>query len=733
MANYIKNESYRQALSMQQTLAAFSDAQNLLKSRQFYDAVIQMERYRNNIDYSRFEIWDNRPKTTPLISIIIVAYATNNDLVKCIKSIIKGSISNIEIIVVDNGKNEEVTTLLKNMPLIYVKAPINLLLSEGRNIGVYFARSKFAAFLDDDALASPTFAADILCAFSNDNILAIRGKVLPKTENAFKRTNDHYDLGEFPLASVINTEGCSAWKISHYIKENGMDPLLFGHEGTDLSTRFAKKYGLGSTIYWPSLYIFHDFAHSQEKLNTKESRHALMYEYLQWKNPYSSQVIHIYNAVKQKISHQNLTKNISGQHFSKHTRSESNDNFPQSVCLYIPTLGPGGAERQVVTLARELTKQKLSVQVLCDKLDDVHGHYLPLLVEENIPVLAVQQTKYLKLGITIAQNNSQQSSSITNLPVDHTAVLSLMGALASIQPDVLHCYLDNANALGGLAALCLNIPRIILSTRNTTPDRLPDLAHLEKWTLPVYKFLLQYPHVSIEANSSAGARDYADWLNISPKKITVTPNGIDSSIFPPICAKKRITVRDSLKISQTAPVIIWPGKYTTIKRPLDMLAIAKHVCRKIPEARFLAIGNPLAMTESMKEYIQKNNLTTSVLLLGRRNDLPELLNSADAMLLTSQEEGFPNALAEAMLAGLPVVSTSVGAVPDIVTHNKDGFIHEVGDIEGMANSLLKLICNPNLSKKMGHAGQQCIMNKFSPENLFNNAISLYKKYINKKN
>lgn len=727
-----KNKSGRQTLSTTQALAAFSEAQSLLKSRQFYEAVVQMERYRNNIDYNDFKVWDNRPKITPLISIIIVAYATNNDLIKCIKSVIHGSISNFEIIVVDNGKNDEVSTLLKNMPLLYIKSPTNLLLSEGRNIGVSFARSEIAAFLDDDALASPTFAADIICAFSNNNILAIRGKVLPKTENAYKCTNHHYDLGEYPLASVINTEGCSAWKISHYIKENGMDPLLFGHEGTDLSSRFAKKYGLGNTIYWPNLYIFHDFAHSQEKLNTKESRHALMHEYLQWKNPYSIQVIHIYNAVKQKLSHQ-VSKDITEQHLSKYKRTEPNANFPLSICLYIPTLGPGGAERQIVTLARELAKQKFSVHVLCDRIDDAHGHYLPLLVEENIPVSTVHQTKHLELGMSIAQSNSQQFSSITNLPVDQAAVLSLMGALTNIQPDVLHCYLDNANALGGLAALCVDIPRIILSTRNTTPDRLPDLAHLAKWTFPVYQFLLQHPQVTIEANSSAGARDYAEWLNISPKKITITPNGIDPSTFPPICTKTRIAMRDSLGISQTAPVIIWPGKYTLIKRPLDMLAIAKHVCQKIPEARFLAVGNPLAMTESMKKYIQKNNLTSSVFLLGRRSDLPELLSSADVMLLTSQEEGFPNALAEAMLAGLPVVSTSVGAVPDIVTHKKDGFIHEVGDTEGMANSILKLICNPNISKNMGNSGQRCIMEKFSPENLVNNLIPLYKKYINTDN
>lgn len=727
MPEYKKNNLYRSSLSMNQALIAFSSAQNLFKERKFFDAVIQMERYRNNINYNEFSVWDNRPKNKPILSVIIVAYATNHDLILCVKSLIKGTIKDIEIIIVDNGKNDEVSALLKEMPLVYVKAPINLLLSEGRNIGVSFARAEIAAFLDDDAIAPPTFATDVLSAFSDKKILAIRGKVVPKTKNAFRSTNSHYDLGDAPLPNVINTEGCSAWRVSPYLNEDGMDPLLFGHEGTDLSSRLAQKYGLGNTIYWPKLYIFHDFAHSQEKLLIKENRHALMHEYLQWKNPYSTQVIQIYESVKERMTHSPQIKNTIEQHIHTPTATIHGNSFPQSICIYIPTLGPGGAERQVVTLARELKRERFSVQVLCDRIDGVHGHYLPLLAEKNILVSTIHQKDYLELGKRVAQTIPDCFASVARLPIDHTTLLSLMGALSKIHPDVLHCYLDNANVLGGLAGLCTNVPRIILSTRNTTPNNLPDLAHLAEWTHPIYNFLLQHPQVSIEANSTSGAHDYAKWLGIPQKNIAVTPNGIDSATFPNACVKTRTAVRESLGIAQTAPVVIWPGKYTLIKRPLNMLAVAQIVCQKIPEVIFLAVGNPLAMTERMKEYIDKHDLASSVMLLGRRSDLPDLFCAADAMILTSQIEGFPNALAEAMLSGLPVVSTSVGAVPDIITDKVNGFIHEVGDIEGMAHSLLKLICNKKLSKEMGARGQHHIVNNFSPKNLLGNLKKLYVK------
>lgn len=268
-----------------QSLYFFNLAQQTLSQRNFDHAYEYIQKYRATVDYSKLPIVDNRSSKTPHISVIIVAYKTNLELLKCVQSLFKCRGDDYEVIIVDNGGNEAVKDVLCNFPLLYISNPDNLILSEGRNIGVAFARSEIAAFLDDDALVDTNYVQAIRDIFAVPEICAVRGKVIPKTTDAHQGFSHHYDLGDKAIPSFINTEGCSAWRIKEYRESEGMDPLLFGHEGTDLSYRMIQKLGRICTFYTPNLYIFHDYANTEDKKSTKEARHKLMNEYLVWKNP----------------------------------------------------------------------------------------------------------------------------------------------------------------------------------------------------------------------------------------------------------------------------------------------------------------------------------------------------------------------------------------------------------------------------------------------------------------
>ena len=116
---------------------------------------------------------------------------------------------------------------------------------------------------------------------------------------------------------------------------------------------------------------------------------------------------------------------------------------------------------------------------------------------------------------------------------------------------------------------------------------------------------------------------------------------------------------------------------------------------------------------------------TAMHLLGRRDDVFEILRSSDVFLLTSAHEGMPNALMEAMLAGLPVVATRVGGVPDLIQDGVHGYLHDVGDIAGMARSLERLLTDPVLRKLMGNAGRELILSEFTVNNLADRVIRAY--------
>jgi len=112
-------------------------------------------------------------------------------------------------------------------------------------------------------------------------------------------------------------------------------------------------------------------------------------------------------------------------------------------------------------------------------------------------------------------------------------------------------------------------------------------------------------------------------------------------------------------------------------------------------------------------------------LLDRREDVLEILCASDVFLLTSAYEGMPNVIMEAMFAGIPVVATCVGGVPDLIQDGVHGFLHDVGDITGIARSLARLLTDPALRQRMGAAGRKRILSEFTVEHLAERVTRAY--------
>ncbi len=267
------------------TFQIFKNALAQFENMQFNEAISLIEDYRKKVEYSDFTKDDRRTAKQPTVSIVIVAYNTKHELIKCLRSVVDQKDSDFEIVLVDNGGNDEVSDQLTEFNLLHVHCPINLVLSEGRNVGAHFSQGKLLAFLDDDALVDNSYIKSIKKAFDQYDIDALRGRIIPKTPDDPKCFSEHYDYGLIPIPCTVNTEGNSAFKRDIYLEMNGMDPLLFGAEGLELSFRIARKYGDNRIIYWPETVIYHDYANSATKFTTKQSRHERVRYYLESKFP----------------------------------------------------------------------------------------------------------------------------------------------------------------------------------------------------------------------------------------------------------------------------------------------------------------------------------------------------------------------------------------------------------------------------------------------------------------
>lgn len=264
----------------------FSKAIAFFENSNFNYASKLMHLYTKNIDYKKFFCFDNREiANKTIISIVIVAYKTGKLLLECIDSLNSQVNKDFEIIIIDNGGNENIFEELKQRKVLYIQTPMNLIPSEGRNIASCFSKGKILAFLDDDAIASKTFTESIINTFTIYDIIALRGCILPKKNRTENTIVSHYNLGESVFPFDINTEGNSAFLKSVYDDFNGMDPLLFGHEGEEISIRIVKKYKKDVLIYSPDTIIYHDYSISNKnKQDKKNKRHKLMKSYLKWKH-----------------------------------------------------------------------------------------------------------------------------------------------------------------------------------------------------------------------------------------------------------------------------------------------------------------------------------------------------------------------------------------------------------------------------------------------------------------
>ncbi|MHC4498731.1 MAG: glycosyltransferase, partial [Planctomycetota bacterium] len=282
----VQPEDIGQRHTADNALDCFAKATEEFYKGHFETAVECMHKYRTTVDYSKFTrtFAGSRQDQKTDVSVIVVTYNRSEDLKRCLISLSRQDRvdRDFEVIVVDNGGSDFES--LKQYVDQYIECPINFNLSEGRNIGVCCAKGRIVAFLDDDAVVPSDYVSSIKAAFETYDIFGLRGKALPKSNPEANKDATGYDHGDKPFATFCDLEGNSAFLRDVYLSMNGMDPLLFGHEGSDLTYRIAQKYNaLNKVIYWPRTVIYHD-AVAGDCLQTKKDRYELMDKYLKSKH-----------------------------------------------------------------------------------------------------------------------------------------------------------------------------------------------------------------------------------------------------------------------------------------------------------------------------------------------------------------------------------------------------------------------------------------------------------------
>ncbi len=405
---------------------------------------------------------------------------------------------------------------------------------------------------------------------------------------------------------------------------------------------------------------------------------------------------------------------------------------PLRLCYVIGTLGPGGAERQVTALACAMARRGHDVHVLVTSCGGDDGHYLPLLEQAGINVLPLSRADAIA-GLAQCRKRllrREAARFCLPWPACQKQVFAAAHLLHGLRPHIVHTYLDYANILFPLSALMADVPRVRLSLRSLAPHSFPEYRLMV--TLPImhaqYRGLLTSGRISIEANSRAGVRDYAQWLGIPEERIAYAPNGIARAFFPPVGDGATRTLRQELSLAENAPCIACVLRMTEEKCPLAVVEVARRVCSRHADVRFLYAGSGPMLPE-VRERIARYGLQDHILLLGNRADIPVIFQASCALLLTSRIEGLPNIVMEALFSGLPVVSTNVGGIPDLVTSGQHGYLCGIDDIDALADGLCRLLDDPALARRMGVAGAEKMRIEFALDRVVDNMERVYRTLL----
>ncbi|MBD3673133.1 MAG: glycosyltransferase [Planctomycetaceae bacterium] len=217
---------------------------------------------------------------------------------------------------------------------------------------------------------------------------------------------------------------------------------------------------------------------------------------------------------------------------------------------------------------------------------------------------------------------------------------------------------------------------------------------------------------------------------LSPERVEVIYNGVDLTPISTL-GSQRGEIRSELGYDDRDFVIIQVARLDYLKDHLTAIRSMSELISTVPQARLLIVGEGPERSKIESE-IKSLSLEKHVRLLGLRQDVPRLLNSADVMLLTSISEGIPLTLIEGMAARLPIVSTEVGGVTEVVQDGVTGLLAPAQSPNVLADQLSRLVKDAALRTSLGGAGEQVALEKFSEPVMHAQYATLFSEVIDQK-
>lgn len=288
--------------------------------------------------------------------------------------------------------------------------------------------------------------------------------------------------------------------------------------------------------------------------------------------------------------------------------------------------------------------------------------------------------------------------------------------IREVRPDVVHSLLFHANIAARLACVLCRFPtRRLIGEIQTAEIERPWHLWIERVTQRWCRTIVGNSPSVIEHLRTAG--------RIRASRLHLIRGGID----PETIEKAAPLDRRGLGITNDDPILLWVGRLDPVKGLDELIEAFARVYRVRPCN--LVLAGEGAYRPRVENRINRAGLTDRVVMLGARSDVPSLLNSAEVFVFPSRTEGMPNALLEAMAAGLPCVATAVAGCRDVIDDGADGLLAAPGDTAGLADALVRVLSDDRLAQRLGAAASAKVRREYRQDHCLLAYLDLYARVV----
>ncbi len=383
----------------------------------------------------------------------------------------------------------------------------------------------------------------------------------------------------------------------------------------------------------------------------------------------------------------------------------------KKIIRVIARLNIGGPAIHVILLSSMLNPERYETHLISGQETADEGNMLHLAEEKNVSPSIIP-----RLGRKL------------NPIGDLSTLWRLIRLFRRERPDIVHTHTAKAGTIGRIAAILARVPIIIHTFHGHVLHGY--FGSLETIIYCMIERILAYFSKSIITVSEQCRTDILNLGIGSPDKVQTIPLGLELDRFAEPIPNARQELRDKYNIPQDAFVTGMIARMVPIKRHQDLFNAIPIVLQSHPDAYFLIVGDGECRA-NLDALAEELNITHRCIFAGFHHDLDRIYKAVDLVVLTSANEGLPVAIIESLSSGISVVSTRVGGVPELIDDGKTGYIVEPGDIDSIADGLIKAIADPEKTRSMGKIAQKETIEKYSIRRLVKDIEELYEHLSSK--